>query len=219
MAAIALATVVVLLAVGNLAARTVIENRISEAISKKLGYDVDVTPGGPLSLVAVVKKHVDTVKVSSDNAKIGNFDNADMHIRLNDVAFGGGTTTIGSTQAEIEIPASAIAQQVGQGQVQVAGVRPDPTTNTLTLQMGPGGVAEVNLKPKIDAGHLTFALEGVNIFGRPAPDQYRQKIEDRLPDSSNQKAYPLDMSMKTAQMTDSGVRVTLQGNSTEFKRS
>ncbi|MGW2052362.1 hypothetical protein ACWCOZ_00330 [Streptomyces sp. NPDC001840] len=57
--------------------------------------------------------------------------------------------------------------------------------------MGPGGVAEVSLRPRIDAGRLTFALDAVNVFGRPTPDQYRQTIEER----------------------------TLRGNPTELKRS
>lgn len=87
------------------------------------------------------------------------------------------------------------------------------------VEVRPGGVAEVRLRPKIDAGRLTFALDGVNIFGRPAPDQYRQTIEDRLPNGSRQKANPLGMSMKSVRVTDSGVRVTLRGNPTELKRS
>ncbi|MFE7122609.1 hypothetical protein [Streptomyces sp. NPDC057617] len=85
--------------------------------------------------------------------------------------------------------------------------------------MGPGGVAEVSLRPTIDAGRLTFALDAVNVFGRPAPDQYRQTIEERLPNGSRQKAYPLGMSMTSVQVTNSGVRVTLRGNPTELKRS
>ncbi|QXE32977.1 DUF2993 domain-containing protein [Streptomyces sp. GMY02] len=219
-ALLACATAVILLVVADLVARTVIENRISSALSKSLGYDVDVRPGGSLSLIAVARKHLDTVDVNSDNARIGSLENVTMHIRLNDVRFGGGTTTIGGVRAEIDVPARAIAQQVGQGKVQVAGVRTDPGSGTVTLQMGPGGVAEVGLRPEIDTGRLTFALDGVDIFGRPAPDQYRQAIEDRLSNGPRQKEYPLGMSLNSVQVTDSGIRVTLRGSHpTELKRS
>ncbi|WP_328535224.1 LmeA family phospholipid-binding protein [Streptomyces sp. NBC_00344] len=211
MSTLTLTAFVALLAGANLAARLIIEQRIASVMSRMTGSDPDVEPSGQLSLLAVLSKHVAAVDVTSHNTKVGTFSGARVHIRLDDVRFGSGRTSIGSSQAAIDIPAAAIAQQIGAGGITVAEVRPDAAAGTLTLRMGPGGIAQVVLRPEADSGRLTLSLGAVEIFGRPAPEATRRAIEAKLPDGSGGTSYPLGMSVRSAEVTSEGLHVVLHG--------
>ncbi|MFI2303940.1 LmeA family phospholipid-binding protein [Actinacidiphila glaucinigra] len=216
------ATPLLLTGTAELIARSLIHHRIENSAAKYFGSDVDIDISG-LALVDLMTRHLNRVEISSDNLRLGKVSGASMKAQLNDVRFGGGSAggSVISTHAEIQMSSDAILNMVKSSarQLPVTSVTPDQASGTLELGVG-GGMARIDIRPDIQKGRVEFTVTGAEIMGRPASEARVDKLKDKLGNAGgagSKQAYPLALKATSATVTNTGVRITLDGGPTDLK--
>jgi len=207
--------------VAELIVRSVIEHRIEHSVAKSLGPDADVDISGS-ALVGLMTKHLDHVTITSDDARLGKMPGASIKAQLNDVRIGGGSggATVASTHAEIGLTSDDIMNMVtsSAGRLPVSSVTADQASGTVQLGVG-GGMARIDLRPELTKGRVEFTVAGAQIMGRPAPEATLDKLKNSFGNAGTKDdaPYPLALRATGVAVTESGVRITLDGGRTELK--
>ncbi|MFJ3233896.1 DUF2993 domain-containing protein [Streptomyces sp. NPDC086787] len=211
----------VLLLVGTAAeagANALLNHRVSTAVGRVLGKDSEVSVDGGPALLLLFQRHFDAITVSSDDADLGRFSGVGVKARLDDVRLTGDESgTVDHTSATVRVPTSSfegLADTSG-GQLPVTGVQLDDKANTVTFALGQGGLAQATLRPTLRDGRVAMDLEGVKIFGNPAPATVVDRLRDRL-SAKGGTDYPLGLRATAVDVTDSALEVTLAGGKSRF---
>ncbi|MFI9648257.1 LmeA family phospholipid-binding protein [Streptomyces sp. NPDC052040] len=212
-AALALTALVLTAAGAELTARIVLHDRLAAAAGRALGSGTDIHTGGGPALLALGEGHLDTVTLHNGHARLGNLPDVSVRARLDDVHLTGRhSATVARTEAEVVVPGASLEELAAASgrRIPVTGVRLDPRAGTVVLALGQGGLARATLRPRLEDGRVTFAVESAELLGSPAPAALLDRIRTTLSDRPR-TAYPLGLKATALHITDSGLRVTLTG--------
>ncbi|TQF68555.1 DUF2993 domain-containing protein [Rhodococcus spelaei] len=212
---IALVVIVALVALligAELYVRHNVKQCMSSQFQSELGSQVDVGLSAKPVLLQAIDKKVPYITITSDDSTFGPA--KDMHVkaRVNDVdltATDNSSGSIGSSTADINwstdgILATIQAQPFGN---LVSGVTSDPTTGTLKFQVL--GLAELTVKPQVNAGTVNVETVGAQVLGLGLPTDLVSGVVDVL--TSSLQTYPLGMTAQSMTVTDSGIQMSLAG--------
>jgi hypothetical protein len=210
---------------GELIARGVVHHRVAAAAARVLGVAPDRvtvgTEGGP-ALLALAHRRLGRVELSSDDATVGRLPGVSVDVRMDDLRLGG-APTVGSTHADVRVPAGALVARSGGdagdtgGGLPVTAVAPDPATGTLRLELG-GGIGRVTVRPVLRDGRVALTVTGAEFLGRAAAPAVVDRIERRLAERSPRARYPLALRATSADVTSAGLHVTLDGGRAALPR-
>lgn len=223
---LAAVTAVVLLAMtasvaGELVAQNVIRDKIAGKMPS-LGA-VSVSENGSLALWDVVNKRIPELDISSNDATLGQFTQVSVNAQLHGVTLGA-VPTVTSTHAEITVPLQSIAAAIQSkaSSMTVSSLTTDPAAGTVNAAIGPGGIAQLTLKPALTNGQVTFSATSLTVMGRPLPLSALGQAGSGLGSGSvtgsgTQQPYPLGLKATSLTVGSTGVQVTLVGGATSLQ--
>jgi hypothetical protein len=209
----ALALTVVLLAAtaAELAARTMLQDRLATAAGRALGKDSTVDIDGGPALLALLDRHLDAVTISNDHATLGRIPDVSVRARLQDVRLTGERAgTVAAVHAHVEIPATSLQDLTGTNgsRLPVTDVRLDEKADTITLGLGQGGLGQATVQPRLQDGRVALHLENAEILGRPAPPRFLDRIQNTLTTRTDAD-YPLGLKATSLDVTTTGLSIGL----------
>lgn len=219
--AVALAVVLLAGGVTELAARALLHNRLAAAADRALGKGSSVDVEGGSALADLLDRHLDAVTVANDDATLGRIPDVSVRARLDDIRLTGERSgTVARTHADIEIPATSLQSMTADrdSQLPVSAVHFDDEADTVTLELGQGGLGHVTLQPRVQDGRMALHLESATILGRAAPARLVDRIQDGLAQRTD-AAYPLGLKATSVQVTSTGLSVDLDGGPTALPGS
>lgn len=212
-----LAVLLLTAAVAEFAARALLHDRLAAAAGRSLGKGSDIEVEGGPALLDILDRRLDAVDISNDDATVGRLHGVSVHARLDDIRMTGARSgTVAHTHCDIVIPADSLKDGVSApgSRLQVTGVRLDDAADTVTLDLQ-GGFGRAVLEPRVEDGRLAMHLTGVEIFGQPAPQKFVDRLESRLTERAK-AAYPLGLRVTEADVTATGLAVTLEGGASRL---
>ncbi|MFE7170407.1 hypothetical protein [Streptomyces sp. NPDC057616] len=218
MTAVALAVVLLAVGVTELTARALLHSRVAAAADRALGKgsSVDVDDGS--ALVDLLHRHLDSVTVANDHATLGRIPDVSVRVRLDDIRLTGERSgTVARTHAVVEIPATSLQSMTGDrdSRLPVTAVHFDDEADTVTLELGQGGLGQVTLQPRVEEGRMVLHLDSATILGRAAPGRLVDRIQDGLAQRTD-VAYPLGLKATSVDVTTTGLSFGLDGASTSL---
>lgn len=208
---VVLTVVLLTAAVAELAARTLLHSRLSTVAGRALGRGSAVDIEGGPALLALFDRHLDAVTISNDDATLGRIPGVSVRARLEDPRLTADRSgTVARTHADVEVPAAALQHMAGtpDGRLPVTAVHLDDRADTVTLDLGRGGLGQATLRPRLQDGRVTLHLAGVEILGSPAPARLVDRIQNGLT-SRTGVDYPLGLKATTLDVTTRGLAVGL----------
>ncbi|MFD5010750.1 LmeA family phospholipid-binding protein [Streptomyces chartreusis] len=215
----ALAVVLLIATTTELVARTLLHSRMASVAGTALGKGTTVDIEGGPALLALFDRHIDAVTISNDHAALGRITGVSVHVRLEDLRLTADRAgTVARSHADVTVPAASLQRMAGtsDGGLPVTAVRLDEQADTVTLDLGQGGLGQATLQPRLQDGRVTLRLAEVEILGRPAPPGMVDRIQDRLT-SRNGVDYPLGLKATTLDVTATGLAVGLDAGPTRLK--
>ncbi|WP_458077877.1 LmeA family phospholipid-binding protein [Streptomyces sp. EMB26] len=211
-AAAAVLLTVALTGVGELAARNMIQNRLTKA-APSLG-NATVSEGDSWALWDLANQRIPRLDVSSDDAHLGQLSPVSVKARLDDVHLGD-RPTIGSTHVQVSVPPEAIAAaiQTAAPSAQVASVTTDPASGTIRAAVGPAGGGQLTLQPVLKDGKVSVTVNELTLFGRTIPADRLGMTEDAL-STAPVKGYPLGLKATDLHVQPDSLKITLTGGPT-----
>lgn len=185
---------------------------MADQFQSELGSQVDVGLSAKPMLLQAIDKKVPYITISSAGSSFGPAQGMDVTARVNDVDLTATDTSggsIGSSTADIDwstagILATIQAQPFGN---LVTDVASDAAAGTLQFQVL--GLAELTVKPQVDAGAVNVETVGAELLGLGIPTDLVSGIVDVL--TSSLQIYPLGMTPDSLTVTDSGLQMSLAG--------
>ncbi|MFJ8636405.1 LmeA family phospholipid-binding protein [Streptomyces sp. NPDC093568] len=214
----ALAVVLLTATTAELVARTLLHSRMAAVADQALGKGTAVDIEGSPALLALVDRHIDAVTITNDHAALGRIPGVSVHARLEDLRL---TTdrsgTVARTHADVTVPAASLQHMAGtsDGGLPVTAVHLDDQADTVTLDLGQGGLGQATLQPRLQDGRVTLHLADVEILGSPAPPRLVDRIQDTLT-TRNGVDYPLGLKATTLDVTATGLAVSLDAGPTRL---
>jgi hypothetical protein len=205
--------------VGELVAGHMIQDRIEHA-APSLGGDLSVSESGS-ALWDVMNKDIRQIQISSDDATFGQVSGVSVQAQLNDVRLGG-HAKVASSSAEITVPTQSIADavQAKVSRTQVSSVTTDPSSGTITVALGPGGVGQLTLKPELTNGQVSMSATGLTVMGRSLPLSALGQAGSGLGQAQAAgHAYPLGLKATSLTVGTNGLQVALSGGSSTLAGS
>ncbi|TQJ85470.1 LmeA family phospholipid-binding protein [Streptomyces sp. SLBN-31] len=215
-----LALTVVLLAAtaAELAARTLLQDRLATAAGRALGKDSTVDVDGGPALLALLDRHLDAVTISNDHATLGRIPDVSVRARLQDVRLTGKRAgTVAAIHAAVEVPARSLQDLTGTkaSRLPVTDVHLDEKTDTITLGLGQAGLGQATVQPRLEDGRVTLHLENAEVLGRPAPPRLVDRIQNTLT-TRTAADYPLGLKATSLDVTPTGLSIGLDAGRTRL---
>ncbi|MER8010341.1 LmeA family phospholipid-binding protein [Streptomyces sp. NPDC094149] len=216
----ALALTVVLLAAtaAELAARTLLQDRLATAAGRALGKDSTVDIDGGPALLALLDRHLDAVTISNDHATLGRIPDVSVRARLQDVRLTGKRAgTVAAIHAAVEVPATSLQDLTGTkvSRLPVTDVHLDEKTDTITLGLGQASLGQATVQPRLEDGRVTLHLENAEVLGRPAPPRLVDRIQNTLT-TRTAADYPLGLKATSLDVTPTGLSIGLDAGRTRL---
>lgn len=215
-AVIVVAALVAALVGGEIYVRNRATTCLAQSFESELGTGVDVDLSWKPVLLQLVDKQIPSVTLDSDDSAFGPAKEMQVHavvrnVDLRETAEGAGT--IGSSSAEVDWPTSGILATVQSQSVGalISDVTADPEAGTLTFVVGGDGLAELTVRPTVADGMVAVQTVDASVLGFGLPNSLVDGIVEAL--TSGLQQYPLGMKATSLSVTDSGVRLTLDGGS------
>ncbi|GAA2749634.1 LmeA family phospholipid-binding protein [Kitasatospora cinereorecta] len=214
-----LAALTLLLPAGaELTARHLVADRIARAVADRFGATPDVSLGGRPALLDLLDHRLPGVDLTTADARLGRIPHAVLRLHLDGVRLGPAPSLTGS-RAEVDVPTASIAAVVADAApaLTLDEARTDPAAGTLVLDLGPGGMVELTLRPSIADSRVTFSVVSLYALGRPAPPEQTAALTSRL--ATPAPAYPLALTPTSLTVTTTGLHLTLTGGPTDLPRA
>ncbi|MGU3436554.1 DUF2993 domain-containing protein [Actinomycetes bacterium M1A6_2h] len=214
---IALIVVVAFLAAvigGEFYARNRVETCLANQFESELGSQIDVGLGFYPVLVQLATKEFKSVEITSDDTKFGPAQDMKVSAEIDDVNLNNvsdtSSGTIGSSSANVDwsnsgIQATLASQGIGG---LISGVTSDAAAGTLNFAIV-GGLAELKVKPVVAGDKIEVQTIDASILGFGIPTDLADSVVSVLTDSL--QAYPLGMTPKSIEVTDTGLKMSLAG--------
>ncbi|WP_432197136.1 LmeA family phospholipid-binding protein [Streptomyces sp. bgisy027] len=214
----ALAVVLLTATAAELVARTLLHSRLAAVADTALGKGTAVDIEGGPALLALFDRQIDAVTISNDHAVLGRIPGVSVHARLEDLRLTADRSgTVARTHADVTVPAASLQRMAdtSDGRLPVTAVHLDDQADTVTLDLGQGGLGQATIQPRLQDGRVSLHLADVEILGSPAPPRLMDRIQDRLT-SRNGADYPLGLKASTLDVTAEGLAVGLDAGPTRL---
>jgi hypothetical protein len=210
------ASIVVLLAVAEVAVRHVVEHRIATAAGKGFTGPIHVGIGATPALVDAITGHVSKVTVHAPSTNVCQLQAVDAEATLHDVRRSGSTVTIHGTTVEATLTTQTFTALLESDFPGVT-VRPDPANQTIQVAIGPAGLVDVGETARLDGDTITFTATDLSVLGHPVPATIQAQVTKRLTVKNTLSGLPLDLSPRSLSVTPDGIEITLQGGPTTVR--
>lgn len=193
---------------GEVYARHVASNIVTQATACVVQDKVDVSFGARPFLLQVAQSRYDNITVTSAGNNVGIAKGMKAQIVMNDVQLkqsSNSTGTMGSLQATLNWPTDGIKQTIASAIPLVgsfvSGVTTDPSAGTIELE---AGLASVVVKPTVNNGAVSLQVLQLGGLGFMLP---REAIQPALDAFAAQVSnnYPMGIHADSVQVTDSGI--------------
>ncbi|HEY5858513.1 MAG TPA: DUF2993 domain-containing protein [Aldersonia sp.] len=217
--------VVVLLLVAALVAaefyvRNDVKDCLSSQFSQEIGSQVDIGLSAKPVLWQALDKQVPYVEIESADSTFGEAQDMTVRARANDIDISDeDAVTIGSSTADVTWTTTGILATV---QAQTFGglvtkVTSSAADGTLTFAIGPEGLAQLVVRPVIDAGLVRVETVNAQVLGFGIPTDLVNGIVEVV--ANGLQNYPLGMSPQTVTVTDTGIEMSLAGGAYQLPPS
>ncbi|MFD6398934.1 DUF2993 domain-containing protein [Nocardia sp. NPDC060249] len=210
-----LVVALVLATLGIVSAELYLRNRIEGCLAAglrdDLGSSVDVDLGPRPVVFSLIDRQISELTVHGDDAQFGPAAGMAVHATLHQVSMaeGGGSATVGSSEARVDWSTDAIERTLHG----LAGdVRMSAADGTVDVT-GVIGVVSVRLRPYVEDGVIRVEI----LSSRGVPPQLADEIAGLLTQSL--RDYPLGLRPDSVTVTDSGLQVELRGGSVDLPAS
>ena len=187
---------------------------LAQSFESELGTGVDVDLSWKPVLLQLADRQVPSVTLDSDDTAFGPAKEMQVHavvrnVDLRDIAEGAGT--VGSSSAEVNWPTSGILATVQSQSVGalISNVTANPDAGTLTFVVGGDGLAELTVRPTVADGKVAVQTVDASVLGFGLPNSLVDGIVESL--TAGLQQYPLGMTATSVSVTDSGIRLDLDG--------
>ncbi|MFE7442758.1 DUF2993 domain-containing protein [Streptomyces chartreusis] len=218
LASTALAVVLLTATTAELVARTLLHSRMAAVAGTALGKGTAVDIEGGPAILALFDRHIDAVTITNDHAALGRIPGVSVHARLEDLRLTADRSgTVARTHADVTVPAASLQRMAGtsDSRLPVTAVRLDDQADTVTLDLGQGGLGQATLQPRLQDGRVALHLADVEILGSPAPPRLVDRIQDTLT-TRNGADYPLGLKATKLDVTATGLTVSLDAGPTRL---
>ncbi|MGC0365509.1 hypothetical protein ABH922_003493 [Rhodococcus sp. 27YEA15] len=211
---VVIAVLVAALIGGEFFVRNQIKSCMADQFQSELGSQVDVGLSWKPVLLQAVDKKVPYITIDSDDGSFGPATGMQVHAKVENIdlqASNGNSGTIGSSSADVDWSTAGILSTI-QAQTfgaLVTGVTTDASAGTLAFDVGPAGLAKLTVKPTVAGGVVTVQTVGAEILGLGLPTDLVDGVVQILTDSL--QTYPLDMKPTSLTVTDSSIKISLEG--------
>jgi LmeA-like phospholipid-binding len=95
-----------------------------------------------------------------------------------------------------------------------ATVTADPASGALQIDLGPGGILQIQETARLSGNTLEFSPASVSLLGRPAPQAIDDQITGKLTIRRQLTGLPLNLTPRSAAVTSDAVQIHLTAGST-----
>jgi hypothetical protein len=218
----AVAVVVALVAClvgGEFYLRDKVKSCLSSQFQSAVGTPVSVGLGATPVLVDWLDKHVSQLTLDSQGGQFGPARGMKVHAVVRDIRLQSDdhrAGTVGSSEADVTWDSEGIADTLKQSLAgTVSGVKTNPSDGTIEVD----GIlnSTLTVKPAVRDGAVNMQAQNASILGFGLPDDLVDSVVKQLT-SGLQQQYPLGMTVKSMQITDSGVSLTLTGGNYDLPK-
>jgi LmeA-like phospholipid-binding len=212
--AIGLALCVVGVVAAEVVARNVIDGRITADARKDLTGPVSVGIGATPALVDAVTGHISQVTIHAPSTTMCNLPDVSATATLSDVHRADGGAAAEGVSAEVTLTTQTFTALLrGNGKAN-ATVTADPASGDLQIDLGPGGILQIQETARLTGNTLEFSPASVSLLGRPAPQAITDQITSKLTIRRQLTGLPLNLTPKSVAITSDGVQIGLKAGPT-----
>lgn len=193
---------------GEVYARHIGANVVSQATACVVQDKVDVSFGASPFLLQVAQKRYDNITVTTAGNNVGIAKRMKAQIVMNDIQLtpsSNSTGTMGSLEATLDWPTDGIKETIADAIPLVGGfingVTADPSAGTLALE---AGLATVVVKPTVIDGAVSLKVQQLGGLGFMLPSEAIQPALDAFA-AQVSKNYPMGIRADSIQVTGSGI--------------
>ncbi|QNG19888.1 DUF2993 domain-containing protein [Rhodococcus triatomae] len=213
-ALVLVAVLVAAFAASELYLRRQVQSCMASQFESQLGSKVDVGLSWKPVLLQSIDKRVPYVTLESNDTSFGPAVGMDVQARVDDVHIEetpDSNGTIGSSTAEVRWSTAGILATMHQQPfgTLIGNVVSDPAAGTLTFSVGPGGLADLEVRPHISGDTIAVETVGAEILGFGLPTDLVDGVVQTLTESL--QTYPLDMVPTSVEVTGDAIEISLEG--------
>lgn len=201
------------LCAGEVYARHTAKDCLAGQFEKALGSKVTVGLSKRPMLIQLLTKDVPYVTIDSDDTKFGPAIGMKVHAQASDINIERDAKragSVGSSTADVTWDTDGITKTLqGQYGGLVQSVKTNPGDGTLEFALGPGGFAKLVVRPRVENEKVVASTSQATVLGFGFPTTLPDGIVALI--SSSLQTYPLGMTARSLQITDSGIGVKLAG--------
>ncbi len=203
----------------ELYARHSVVNCMTEQFEADLGSQVDIGLSAKPVLLQAIDKQVPHVTIDSEGDTFGQAIGMQVHARANDIDISGTDTsaaTIGNSTADVSWSANGILETIQAqpfGEL-VTSVKADETDGTLSFSVGPGGLAQLVVRPTLGNGDVDVQTVSAEVLGFGIPTDLVDGVVQII--SAGLQIYPLGMTPNAVHVDDTGISMSLAGGTYEL---
>jgi LmeA-like phospholipid-binding len=210
--AVGLALTVAGTAAAELIARHVIDGRIAAGARKDLTGPVSVGIGGTPALLDAVTGRISEVTIQAPSTTMCDLQDVAAAVDLSDVHRAPGGAAAQGVSAQVTLTTQTFAALLaGHGN---ATVTSDPSSGQLQIDMGPGGLLQIQETAALSGDTLEFSPADITVLGRPAPQALAANITSKLTIRRQLTGLPLGLQPRSVAVTNDGLQITLTAGAT-----
>lgn len=219
---VALVVAAVLIAVvvgGEMYARHVVRDCLTQQFRQQLSTKVDIGLGIKPVLIEMVDHSIPSFTIDSSDARFGPAQGMKVHAVAHNIHLEDGNKragTIGSSDADVVWSSDGIAKTLQEQSLNlISGVRSNPANGTLEFD-ALNGIGKLEVKPSINGNRVQVDTKDAEVLGFGLPTDLVDGVVKVISDGL--QIYPIGMTPKTLQVTDSGIHLTLAGGSFDLPK-
>ncbi|WP_188836276.1 LmeA family phospholipid-binding protein [Flexivirga endophytica] len=209
------AFVVVALVVGaEVFARHQLRSKVSDAMANGLHTSrVDVGIGSSPALLDLGRGTIDQVSLNARKATVCQVRDVSLDAKVHDVSTSPSGGRIGASELTLTLTGKSLNDLLA-GSGKADGVTATTRSGSDTVRLtGLGGLARVQVRPKVTDGKLDFTVVSASFAGRPVPAAQAQKLL-RGGGANRLEELPLGLRATAVQVTDAGLETSFRGEPT-----
>ena len=219
------ALIVLLLILGALAemgTRAVMSHKLATTASHRFATSVEVGVGSTPALLDLATGSVPQVTLRSDNATICSLSGVSLDASLHDVALRGSGSGhhVDSSTATITLGDAAITDLIAAKSstlAQNASVSFSPADDTAQLKVGPGGLVQISMRPKLADDKVTMSAVSASVAGRSVPTSRLSSLMGGTSSGTSLSDLPMGLHATGLKITDAGIQLNLEGGATTLQ--
>lgn len=217
---VVIGALVVLAGVGELAAKSLLEQRITAAARDVLSGPLQVSIGGTPAIVDVARRRIPVVTVTAPSTTICGMTGVDASVRLAEVSRENGKVHTSGVDAAIVLDSASLAGVFSTllgGATGRAAVLPDPAHDQLVVHAA-GGIVKIAVAVELTGSTLSFRPVSASVAGRALPASILTELTSGKQSSRDLSNLPLGLKPVSVEVTATGLRVRFAAQATDLEQ-